>query len=58
MDYHKGVLQQQQDLVERGLATQREVDDAAFTTQMDAYDMATTLLEGLQLENEIRILQI
>ncbi|RFU94816.1 TolC family protein [Sphaerochaeta halotolerans] len=58
MDYHKQVLEQQQDLAKRGLATQREVDDAAFTSQMDAYDMATTLLEGLQLENEIRILQI
>nr|WP_321262863.1 hypothetical protein [uncultured Sphaerochaeta sp.] len=58
MDYHQQVLEQQQDLAERGLATQSEVDDAAFTVEMDAYDVAVTLLSGLQLENEIRILQI
>ncbi|WP_320121596.1 hypothetical protein [uncultured Sphaerochaeta sp.] len=58
MDYHQQVLDQQQDLAERGLATQSEVDDAAFTVEMDAYDVAVTLLSGLQLENEIRILQI
>lgn len=58
MDYHQQVLEQQQDLAERGLATKSEVDDATFAVEMDAYDMATTLLSGLQLENEIRILQI
>nr|WP_319474268.1 hypothetical protein [uncultured Sphaerochaeta sp.] len=58
MDYHQQVLEQQQDLAERGLATKSEVDDAAFTVEMDAYDVAVTLLSGLQLENEIRILQI
>lgn len=58
MDYHQQVLEQQQDLAERGLATKSEVDDAAFTVEMDAYDLAVTLLSGLQLENEIRILQI
>ncbi len=58
MDYHKRALQQQQDLAERGLVAKSEVDDAAFTVEMDAYDLATTLLSGLQLENEIRILQI
>lgn len=58
MDYHKQVLSQQEDLLSRGLATQREVDEAAFTLEMDAYDLATTLLEGLQVENEIRTLHI
>jgi hypothetical protein len=58
MDYHQQVLGQQQDLARRGLATKSEVDDATFTVEMDAYDLAVTLLSGLQLENEIRILQI
>ncbi|MGE4454174.1 MAG: hypothetical protein AB7D92_06525 [Sphaerochaeta sp.] len=58
MDYHKQVLSQQEDLLSRGLASQREVDEAAFTLEMDAYDLATTLLEGLQVENEIRTLHI
>nr|WP_321305204.1 hypothetical protein [uncultured Sphaerochaeta sp.] len=58
MDYHQQVLNQQQDLAERGLATKSEVEDATFTVEMDAYDLAVTLLSGLQLENEISILQI
>ncbi|MDD4449350.1 MAG: hypothetical protein PHS76_01425, partial [Sphaerochaeta sp.] len=58
MEYNLALLKQQQTLFEKGLATKADVDDAAFTVEMDAYTLASTLLDGLKLENQIRTLQI
>ncbi len=58
MEYNKQLLAQQKQLFSQGLAAQADVDDASFTVEMDSYDLATTLLDGLALENEINILQL
>ncbi|MEA5030363.1 MAG: hypothetical protein VB056_15930, partial [Sphaerochaeta associata] len=58
MEYNLALLEQQQTLFEKGLATKADVDDAAFTVEMDAYTLSSTLLDGLKLENQIRTLQI
>ncbi|WP_332447090.1 hypothetical protein [Sphaerochaeta sp.] len=56
--YDQNLLEQQKTLFAKGLATQQQVDDAAFTVDQDAYTLQTTLLEGLILENRIRTMQI
>ncbi len=58
IQYNKDVLQQQEDLFEMGLAPKKQVEDAAFTVELDEYDLKATLLKGLQLENQIKRLMI
>jgi hypothetical protein len=57
-DYHREVLGQQQELFDRGLARQTDVDDAAFAVAQDAYDQTIDLLDGLVLQNRIETLQL
>lgn len=57
-EYNLALLKQQQTLFEKGLATKADVDDAAFTVEIDTYTLSTTLLDGLKLQNQIRALQI
>ena len=54
IQYNKDVLKQQQELFEKGLVTKKQVEDAAFTIELDEYDLKAMLLKGLQLENEIK----
>ena len=56
MAYNQETLEQQQDLFGRGLATAQDVEDAQFTVDLDAYTLHSSLLEGLKLENQIKIL--
>ncbi len=56
--YNARVLEQQKALLEKGLTTQSNVDNAAFAVGQDAYDKALTLLKGRVLENSIRTLHI
>ncbi len=58
MDYNLALLKQQQILFDKGLATKADVDDAAFNVEIDAYTLSSILLDGLNLENQIRALQI
>ena len=58
IQYNKDVLQQQEELFAMGLAPKKQVEDAAFTVELDEYDLKATLLKGLQLENQIKRLMI
>lgn len=58
MEYNLGILKQQQALFDLGLANKSAVVDAQFDVEMDAYSLASTLLDGLKLENQIRALEI
>lgn len=57
-DYNKQYLDQQKQLLSKGLATQKTIDDASFAVEMDSYSLATLLLEGISLELDIRNLNI
>lgn len=56
--YNKDMLKQQRELFEKGLVTKKQVEDAAFTVELDEYDLKAMLLKGLQLENEIKRLMM
>ena len=56
--YNKDLLKQQRELFENGLVTKKQVEDAAFTVELDEYDLKAMLLKGLQLENEIKRLMM
>lgn len=58
MEYHKQVLAQKETLLEKGLGKQTEVDAAKFTIEQDQYDWDKLLLDGLVLENKIRMIQL
>ncbi|AEV29023.1 hypothetical protein SpiGrapes_1206 [Sphaerochaeta pleomorpha str. Grapes] len=56
--YHTQVLQQQRTLLEKGLARLSDVEDAAFTVELDSYEANIQLLNGLVLQNKIHSLQL
>ncbi len=58
MDYHKQVLAQKEVMLEKGLGKQTDVDAAKFTIEQDQYDWNKLLLDGLALENKIRMIQL
>lgn len=58
MDYHQQVLAQKETLLEKGLGKQSDVDAAKFTIAQDQYDWDKLLLDGLVLENKIRMIQL
>ncbi len=58
MDYDQQVLLQKQELLKIGLGKQSDVDAAQFTVDDNQFDYARLLLDGLVLENKIRMLQL
>jgi hypothetical protein len=56
--YHRQVLEQQKNLLQKGLATNSDVTDAAFTVEQDSYETNIQLLKGLVLQNKIHSLQL
>ena len=55
MEYNEETLAQQKELFAKGLISQREVDDAQFVVDLDHYTLQATLLQGLRLQNQIRV---
>ena len=58
MLYHRQVWEQQRTLLDKGLARQSDVDDAAFAVEQDSYAANIQLLDGLVLQNKIHSLQL
>lgn len=58
MEYHKQLLAQNEILLEKGLGKQSEVDNVKFTIEQDQYDLDKLLLDGLVLENKVRIIRL
>jgi len=56
--YNKAYLEQQKALFASGLVSQSDVDDASFAVAMDAYEEAIDLLNGLVIQNDIKLLRL
>lgn len=55
MSYLEAVLADKEALFDQGLATQKDVDDAAFDVAQAEYDYQVMLLKGLSLERDLKI---